>query len=109
MINIYSEPFPEQIRGKIRGMTVVGRGGIRILLDSTLEPEQAKKTLGHELAHIYLKHAFAGGTWEELGEGVTTKADVEMEREADEHAAYYYELFAAGCLPDVTDRRGDVL
>lgn len=51
------KPFPPEVHGLIGGVTGGKPGGmLTVLIDSTLPEDEQKKTLKHELAHIFLNH-----------------------------------------------------
>lgn len=54
--NLYYVPFPEQIRGIIRGAVQCKQNSYLVLIDSSLTDEQQSFSLKHELSHILLGH-----------------------------------------------------
>lgn len=68
------KPFPAELHGEICGMVGGKPGGmLTVLIDSTLSDEEQKRTLKHELAHIFLEH---------LNQEDRTYKDVEAEADA---------------------------
>ena len=88
-ISIMFVDFPPQIQGKVRGLTVAKKDGYTIMIDSTRISLLQRRTLGHELAHIFLCHFDS-----------SMKAPVGiLEREANHYTWKYYHLFFDGDLP----------
>lgn len=93
-IKITWEPFPETIRGKVRGLTSADSTGFFVIIDSTRGPQAQRFTLGHELAHIFLGHFDRrDAEWKPLTEGVRFITDRNLETEANRHAWRYYRLY----------------
>jgi Zn-dependent peptidase ImmA (M78 family) len=81
-------PFPESIRGKLQGIAEKNKEGFIIAIDSTRAPLIQRRTLGHELAHIFLNHY-------EQARPVALQ-----EKEADFRAWEFYRAYKAGNLPE---------
>lgn len=93
-VKIVYEVFPQQIQGKIKGVTFAGTDEYIIMIDSSRHPQAQRHTLGHELAHIYLGHFDRSGVaWELMPDGGSFSHDETLEREANAHAWEYYRLF----------------
>lgn len=93
-IKITRCPFPETIRGKVRGVTSHDKDGFFVVIDSTRGQVAQRRTLGHELAHIFLGHFDRSDIeWELLEKGTRFITDREIEAEADRHAWKYYRLY----------------
>ena len=87
-IEIMYQAFPQELRGRVTGLTSAKfEGKYIILIDSTRPPLQQRFTLGHELAHICLNH------FEQPDRPVR-----EQEREANRQAWNYYRMYKAGQL-----------
>lgn len=93
-IKITRYPFPGAIRGKVRGVTSHDKDGFFVLIDSTRGQVAQRRTLGHELAHIFLGHFDRSDIeWELLEKGTRFITDRGIEAEADRHAWKYYRLY----------------
>lgn len=86
MITIEYVALPEQLQGKIKGMSTKIGNDYRIIIDSTRYHIEQRFVLGHELAHIYMKHHESN---------IST---TEAEYEADRNAWKYYRLYRDGLL-----------
>ena len=93
-IKITRCPFPETIRGKVRGVTIYDKDGFFVVIDSARGRVAQRRTLGHELAHIFLGH-FERSDIEckLLQKGDRFITDREIEAEADRYAWKYYRLY----------------
>ena len=93
-IKITRCPFPETIRGKVRGVTSHDKDGFFVVIDSTRGQVAQRRTLGHELAHIFLGHFDRSNIeWKLLQNGTRFITDREIEAEADRYAWKYYRLY----------------
>ena len=93
-IKITRCPFPETIRDKVRGVTSTDKGGFFVLIDSTRGQVAQRRTLGHELAHIFLGHFDRSDIkWQLLETGTRFITDKGIEAEADRYAWKYYRLY----------------
>ena len=93
-IKITRCPFPETIRGKVRGVTIYDKDGFFVVLDSARGRVAQRRTLGHELAHIFLGHFDRSDIeWKLLQKGDRFITDREIEAEADRYAWKYYRLY----------------
>lgn len=93
-IKILHYPFPEEIRGIVRGVTSADNDGFFVLIDCTRGQVAQRRTLGHELAHIFLGHFDRSDIeWELLEKGTRFITDRRIEAEADRHAWKYYRLY----------------
>lgn len=54
--HVEAVPFPEELRGSVRGAVKKCKTGYLILMDESLTEDQYKQTLKHELSHIILGH-----------------------------------------------------
>lgn len=91
-VKIEFAPFPERFRGIIRGYATVitEREKYLIVVDSTRAPIVQRRTIGHELAHVFRGH-------------FDTKLSIEfVEKDASRHAWEYYRLYRDGLLDGVT-------
>ena len=50
------QPFPEFIRGRVRGSTMISNGRCMIIIDRDLDEAGRRRYLKHEFAHILLGH-----------------------------------------------------
>lgn len=89
-VSIKYEPFPEQLQGSTSGFTVARRGKYMVVIDSTRAGIVQRRTIGHELAHIFLGH---------FEKKIPTLI---AEREADRRAWEYYRLYRDGQLEGVS-------
>lgn len=92
IVKIKYEQFPDQIRGKIRGLSIARNDGkdFLVIIDSSRAKISQRRTLGHELAHIFRGHF---------------NSEISLsfaEKDADLHAWEYYRLFRDGLLEGVT-------
>ena len=86
--------FPGELKRLIRGATVERDDHFTVLIDSDLNADQLKRTLGHELAHIFLGHFDdRGGDWRPLPDQGQYMQDPARERAADDHALEYYQMY----------------
>lgn len=93
-IKITRCPFPETIRGKVRGVTIYDKDGFFVVIDSARGRVAQRRTLGHELAHIFLGHFDRSDIeWKLLQKGDRFITDREIEAEADRYAWKYYRLY----------------
>ena len=93
-IKITRCPFPEPIRGKVRGLTSHDKDGFFVVIDSTRGQVAQRRTLGHELVHIFLCHFDRSDIkWQPLTTGTRFITDKGIEAEADRHAWKYYRLY----------------
>ena len=93
-IKITRYPFPEIIRGRVRGLTSHDKDGFFVVIDSTRGQVAQRRTLGHELAHIFLGHFDRSDIkWQPLESGTHFIIDKVIEAEADRHAWKYYRLY----------------
>ena len=93
-IKITRCPFPETIQGKVRGLTSHDKDGFFVVIDSTRGQVAQRRTLGHELAHIFLGHFDRSDIeWQPLTTGTHFITDKAIEAEADRHAWKYYRLY----------------
>ena len=93
-IKITRCPFPETIRGKVRGLTIYDKDGFFVVIDSTRGQVAQRRTLGHELAHIFLGHFDRSDIeWQQLPKGSRFITDRKIEAEANRHAWKYYRLY----------------
>ena len=83
-IEIRFEAFPEDLRGKIYGLSKDTGRSYLILIDSTQDTQTQRRAIGHELAHVFLNH-----------HGQTGRPVKELEKEADEMAAHFYREYEA--------------
>ena len=88
-VKIVYKAFPQQLQGKVRGLTSARPDCYLVIIDNSRPAEDQRQTLGHELAHIYLNH---------IDSSRPTK---ELEREANERAGEFYSLLREGLLPEV--------
>lgn len=84
-IKITRCPFPETIRGKVRGITSHDKDGFFVVIDSTRGQVAQRRTLGH--------FDRSGIEWKLLQKGTRFITDREIEAEADRHAWKYYRLY----------------
>jgi len=91
-VKIKFEPFPEQLRGQIKGIsTALGADKYMIIIDSTRSPIEQRRTLGHELAHVYRGH------FDEENLSIDF-----VERDANRYQWKYYRMFRDGLLKGAT-------
>ena len=81
-------PFPESIRGKVKGFlsASVKFDCWLICIDSELSPQAQRHCLGHELAHLFLDHLDS------------KKPIPEIEAEANRRAWEFYRAYKNGKL-----------
>ena len=91
-IRIKFEPFPEQLRGRIKSFVINKNHGENylIVIDSTRAPIVQRFLLGHELAHV-----FRGHFEKSISIGFA-------EKDADRHAWQYYRMYRDGLLEGVS-------
>jgi len=80
-VRIIFADFPQDIQGKVRGVTRATAKGYTVLIDSSRPAQTQRHTIGHELAHIFLKHF-------EISSDIAA-----IEREANKKAWHYYRLY----------------
>lgn len=78
-VEITRTPFPKIAQGVIWGATAATGTKYLVTLDSTRPRKMQREALGHELAHIWLRHF-------ERPKGTDPE---EIENEANAHAARY--------------------
>ena len=83
-IEIRFESFPEDLRGKIYGLSKDTGRSYLILIDSTQDTQTQRRAIGHELAHVFLNH-----------HGQTGRPVKELEKEAAEMATHFYREYEA--------------
>ena len=88
-IEIRYHCFPEALRGHLRGACMIRNNRYVILIDNKLPEEIQRRTLGHELAHVFLGHL----------DSRKMKVNV-AEFEADMAEEEYMQRYAAGDLGD---------
>jgi len=82
-VEITRTPFPEIAQGIIWGATTATGKRYLVALDSTRSRKLQREALGHELAHIWLRHF-------ERPKGTDPE---EIENEANANAARYYRRY----------------
>lgn len=99
-VQIIIEEFPEELQGRVRGLTIMGDENYTIMIDSSRHPLIQRRTLGHELAHIYMGHLDQSEHgWRPMDNEYEYSVDKSLEHEANLHAWEYYRLYRDGNLP----------
>ncbi len=86
-VRIKYESFPPGLRGVVKGLCSSDPAGYLVIIDNTRSPQQQRRALGHELAHIFMGHLDGTGT-----------ALEDAERQARANAWKYYRLYRQGRL-----------
>lgn len=87
-VEITRTPFPEIAQGVIWGATVATGTKYIVTLDSTRSRKLQREALGHELAHVWLRHF-------ERPKGADPE---EIENEANRNAARFYRRYVLRLL-----------